>query len=105
MKVLTTQLFITLIFLALSFTSKAQETSTDATVTAQDIKIALGEWKGSLTYMDYQSNEPYTMPANMEVKPGKNDMELILHRIYPNEPKANGKGKFKITDNGQMLNK
>ena len=45
------------------------------------------------------------MPANLEVKPGKNSRELILHRIYPNEPKANGKGKIKISEDGLMLNK
>jgi hypothetical protein len=85
--------------------SAAQEISAEATLTKDDIQLALGDWTGSLTYIDYQSNEPYTMPANMEVKPGKNEMELILYRIYPNEPQANGKGKLKITQNGKMLNK
>ena len=90
----------------LTFSGYAQSTSsTNLQITPQELEIALGDWTGSLTYIDYQSNKPYTMPANLEVKPGKNSRELILHRIYPNEPKANGKGKIKISEDGLMLNK
>ena len=27
-----------------------------------------GTWEGSLTYLDYSSGKPYTMPANVEIK-------------------------------------
>ena len=33
------------------------------TLTANDLSPLLGEWTGSLTYVDYSSNKPYTMPA------------------------------------------
>ena len=38
---------------------------TKYTVNSNDFKAAIGFWKGSLTYLDYASGKPYTMPANI----------------------------------------
>jgi len=73
-------------------------------ITPDDFNILLGDWTGTLTYIDYSSNKPYTMPANLKVKLGKNINQLSLFNIYPNEPKANNKDKLKISDNGAKLN-
>lgn len=73
------------------------------TVTKEDLKTLIGEWTGSLTYIDYRSNKPYTMPANLRVEAGKNDFQLLLFNIYPNEPKANDRSKIKISKNGDKL--
>ncbi len=104
MKNYATIIVLSLVLLLPTLPSLAQQNNGLASVSPEDLKTALGDWTGSLTYIDYQSNEPYTMPANLQVKPGKNESELVLHNIYPNEPKANGKGKFKITAGGQKLN-
>ncbi len=86
-----------------------QSTSTDSIfnriITPDDLKIILGKWTGSLTYIDYSSNKPYTMPADVEVKRGKNEKQLLLITTYPNEPNANSKDKIRISQNGQLLNK
>jgi len=74
------------------------------TVTANDLEPLVGEWTGSLTYVDYSSNKPYTMPANLSASQGKDKNQLSLMYTYPNEPKANSKGKIKITDGGKKLN-
>lgn len=74
-------------------------------VTPDDLKLIFGDWTGTLTYMDYTSNEPYTMPANLVVKEGKNENELLLFITYPNEPKANSKDKIRISKDGTQLNK
>ncbi len=91
---------LTTLFLALSLCAHSQEA-----ITAEDLSLAIGNWEGNLTYLDYQSGEPYTMPANLSVEQGKDKNSLILNYIYPNEPKANSSDKIKITKNGTLLNK
>lgn len=74
-------------------------------ITSEDLKLAIGNWEGSITYLDYQSNKPFTMPANLLVKQGKNENSLVLNNSYPNEPKANNSDKIRIAKNGLLLNK
>jgi hypothetical protein len=85
--------------LLFSFENYAQNT-----VTTDDLKPLLGKWSGTLTYIDYSSSKPYTMPANLNVKQGKNDYHFLLFNSFPNEPKANNKEKLKISKNGEVLN-
>lgn len=73
-------------------------------ITSQDLKILIGEWTGTLTYMDYSTNEPFTMPANVTVKEGKNENQLFLFNEYPNEPQANDKSKVTISKDGKAIN-
>ena len=61
----------TLLFLIFFGATQAQDT-----VVADDLAPLLGEWKGSLTYVDYSSNKPYTMPANLTVKQGKSNIQM-----------------------------
>ena len=102
---------IKLLFLAallLAIEAVAQSTVTNSSenrITSNDLKAVKGEWTGSLTYIDYSSNEPYTMPADLTVEEGKNQFQFILNYRYPNEPKANSKGKFEITKDGTRINK
>jgi hypothetical protein len=74
-------------------------------VTTDDLKTLLGEWAGTLTYTDYGTNKPFTMPANLIVSQGKNNYQLILNINYPKEPNANSKDKIKISKDGSQLNK
>ncbi len=73
-------------------------------VLPEDLKLLIGEWEGSITYLDYQTNKPFTMPANLIVEQGKNKYRLILKNSYPNEPKANNSDKIKIAKDGMLLN-
>ena len=74
------------------------------TISPTDFKSVKGAWTGSLTYIDYSTNKPYTMPANLNIGQGKNENQWGLSYIYPNEPKANSRGKIKISDQGRKLN-
>ncbi|MFT4662991.1 MAG: hypothetical protein ACI9AT_000826 [Ulvibacter sp.] len=76
-----------------------------AKISSEDLKVVIGNWVGSITYLDYQTNKPFTMPANLNVTQGKSDNILLLNNIYPNEPKANSSDKIKIAKNGMLLNK
>ena len=79
--------------------------SVEDRITTNDLKTVIGEWTGSLTYMDYSSNKPYSMPAEVKVEAGKNEFQYILNYSYPNEPKANSKGKFEVSKDGRQVNK
>ncbi len=101
-------IFVILFSILLSSESNAQETSTalpEQIITPEDLSNLLGEWTGRLTYADYSTNKPYTMPVNLIVEPGKNANQLLLFYIYPNEPKANSKDKIVVSKDGMNLNK
>lgn len=73
-------------------------------VTQKDFQLFIGNWKGTLTYLDYSSNKPYTMPADMEVRQLNKSNVFIFSNLYPNEPKANSSDTLTISANGKMLN-
>lgn len=74
------------------------------TVSIKDFKPAFGKWKGTITYLDYTSGKPFTMPCNITVsKDKKNSNQLILAFEYPEEPKANGNDTLKISADGSMI--
>jgi hypothetical protein len=76
----------------------------NATVSVKDFKPAFGKWEGTLTYLDYTSGKPYTMPCNITVsKDESNGSRLILAYEYPNEPKANGNDTIVISTDGRMI--
>ena len=91
---------IATLFLILSLNSYGQ-----TNITSEDLKTIVGNWEGNITYLDYQTGKPYTMPANLIVKQGSNENKLVLKNIYPKEPKANSSDKIKISKNGLLLNK
>jgi len=94
------QIHLILFLLLTSMTSFGQ-----GTITSQDLKNIIGDWEGSLSYLDYQTNKPYAMPAHLNVTQGRDKNRLILNNIYPNEPKANGSYKIKIAKNGHVINR
>ena len=75
-------------------------------ISVKDFKPALGKWTGTLTYLDYTSGKPYTMPANITVSADpQNIRQIILSIEYPDEPKANGNDTLTISSDGKMLNR
>lgn len=92
--------FLFNLFLLFSFSIFSQHR-----VAAEDLKRLIGEWEGQITYLDYQTNKPFTMDANLSVRPGRSDWSLILSNDYPSEPKANNTEKIRVTRKGETLNK
>ena len=74
------------------------------TIVPEDLNILLGDWKGDITYVDYGTNEPFTMPAEMVIKKGKNKYQFQLFINYPKEKNANSKDKIKISKDGTRIN-
>lgn len=62
-----------------------------------------GTWKGTLTYIDYGSEKPYTMPANIIIKPIASSPNYLIENIYPDEPKANSIDTFYVTSDCKMI--
>ena len=75
------------------------------TISPDDLDIISGKWKGTLTYLDYSTNKPFTMPANVSVERGKNAYQVQLFISYPKEPNANSKDRIIISKDGVLLNK
>jgi len=91
---------LTVITYLITFVSHAQNT-----ISPDDLTMISGEWQGTLTYMDYSTNKPFTMPANVTVEQGKNEYQMQLLYKYPNEPNANSRGRIKISKDGLLINK
>ena len=70
------KIIMTILFSLLAFSLFGQEE-----VTTNDLNASFGFWEGELTYLDYQSGKPFRMPANLEVKQGKNKKRLILKNL------------------------
>ncbi|HUR66988.1 MAG TPA: hypothetical protein VMZ03_11630 [Chitinophagaceae bacterium] len=77
----------------------------DPGISVKDLKPALGSWKGTITYKDYTSGKPFTMPANMVVEKDKsNEQRLILRYEYPKEPTANANDTLVFSADKKQIN-
>lgn len=79
--------------------------SSDTLTTTQDFKNLVGCWTGSITYLDYTSNKPFSMPAAMRVKNFGSSSQIIYAMSYPKEPSANSVDTLFITESGRSLNR
>jgi len=71
----------------------------------KDFEKLLGTWQGFLTYLDYSSGKPYTMPANVEIKRVKKTNQFVFSNIYPNETSANSIDTISISSEGKYIHK
>lgn len=85
-------------FFSNSFFSSAQ-----TTITGEDLKPVIGSWSGTLTYLDYSSNKPYTMPAELSVARISKTNNYIFNISFPDEPHANSADTVSISEDGSML--
>ena len=71
-------------------------------VTISELQPVLGAWQGKLTYLDYTSGKPFSMPANVHVAASGNNI-LLLEKTYPKEPQANETDTIIISANGKKF--
>ena len=92
------------LFITILITAGLAFTQLSPVVSVKDFKPAFGKLKGTLTYLDYSSGKPYTMPANITIsRDNNNEQQLILAIVYPDEPKANGNDTLVISNNGLQI--
>jgi hypothetical protein len=91
------QLFL---IMGISFITMA---ATAQSVSSTDLKMMTGNWTGQLTYLDYTSNKQESIKAALAVEM-KNEHILELAYSYPAEKGYGGKDKFRLRENGTMIN-
>ena len=64
----------------------------------KDLAASTGSWHGKLTYLDYTSGKPYTMPANIKISLTADNKGYIMSYEYPKEPQANAKDTTYVND-------
>ena len=95
--------FLSIITIGLSFMACSAQGKTNSTI--NDFNKLQGNWKGSLTYLDYSSGKPYTMPADIKIEGIGTTNQYSFSNIYPNEPKANSIDTFIVSVDGKLINK
>jgi hypothetical protein len=96
-------IYLTFLLILLSIVaSKAQEKTT---ISPKDFEVLVGMWQGSLTYLDYSSGKPYTMPADVEIKRIPKTNSFVFSNLYPKEPKANAADTIIISTDGKYIDK
>jgi len=71
----------------------------------KDFEKLSGSWRGSLTYLDYSSGKPYTMPADIEIKRINKTNKFVFLNIYPKEASANSIDTITISTEGEYIDK
>jgi hypothetical protein len=95
-------IFIAALAFCLSgITAKAQN---NVTISAKDFEPLVGAWDGTLSYLDYTSNKPVNMPAQVDVAmlPGKTG-GIILKNSFSKERNVRWADTLTISANGRML--
>lgn len=69
----------------------------------KDFQSISGYWSGSLTYLDYSSGKPYTMPADIVITRIDQTNQFAFSNSYPNEPSANSVDTLCISPDGKRL--
>ena len=92
------------LYIAILIVAGCAFTQLSPVVSVKDFKPAFGKLKGTLTYLDYSSGKPYTMPANITIsRDNTNDKQIILAFVYPDEPKANSNDTLVISNDGLQI--
>lgn len=74
-------------------------------ITIDDFMMLFGNWQGTLTYLDYSSGKPYTMPADVDIRRMEKTNKIIFSNIYPNESSANSSDTIAIKSDGKHIDK
>lgn len=70
-----------------------------------DFQKISGSWKGSLTYLDYSSGKPYTMPSDLDIQRIDETNKFSFSNIYPNETNANSTDTIVLSEDGKYIDK
>ncbi len=76
-----------------------------AKIKATDLQRLMGaQWKGALTYLDYQNNKKVSIPSNLTVTRSSRDkLSWIFEFQYPKEPQANNRETITLAKDGKTL--
>ncbi len=95
-------LIISTLYFLLTISVGFAQTNTQSVLT--HFKMLVGKWQGTLTYLDYSSGKPYTMPANINMEQIGNTSAFVVFHIYPDEPSANTADTITIYADKKRIN-
>ena len=75
----------------------------DLKTLSKDFQRLSGRWKGTLTYLDYTSGKPYSMPADVYITRVVGTRLYLFSHLYPDEPKANAVDTLRLSPDGKMI--
>jgi len=80
--------------------------SDSAKLKRSDVQLLTGEqWTGTLTYLDYSTNQTVSIRSNLIVSQSKVDkFAWVFDYEYPDEPKANGSKDVLLGKDGRTFN-
>lgn len=96
-------LFFILMISSINIIAQEKVSTEKSVIELVDLQNLLGEWNGTLTYIDYSSKKPFSMPSELNVASKGNNRKFILSYTYPNEPNANDKSKLKVSKDRSLL--
>ncbi|NNE05695.1 MAG: hypothetical protein HKN15_08245 [Xanthomonadales bacterium] len=101
------RIFFSTVFSLLPVSPLAADTDSEqldqVTVSMQDFRILEGEnWEGSLSYLNYGSDQRYSIPVMMAIEI-LNDRSLRFSIRYPGEEQYNDSEKIRISRNGKRV--
>ena len=73
-------------------------------VTNKDFASLIGSWQGTLTYLDYTSNKPFVMPADVQITQVDKTEMYTFANTYPQEPKANENDTIRFSQDRRLIN-
>lgn len=91
---------VTILACIISITAFSQHTPV---LLPADLQAANGKWSGILTYLDYSSNKPVSIPATLLIS-GKDSSCFVWEYDYPKEPGHGSKTEYCIRNGGQYFN-
>ena len=96
----TWRIYLALIALCIGTLAHAQ---TNYKTVVKDFELLSGSWTGSLTYLDYSSGKPYTMPADLLITRIGQTNQFAVENLYPNEKSANATDTLVISKDGKSI--
>lgn len=74
-----------------------------ARVLPSDFVTLVGSWEGKLTYVDYTSHKPVTMPARLNIRQLDDVNAFACAHSYPSEPQANSTDTLILRNSGTVI--
>lgn len=102
---LRASIFVVFLVSFISVSAQNDKAATNDIVTPQQLALLIGDWEGTLTYLNYSDNTEVSIKAKLKAAEGENETQLAMTNIYPDEPGHGGSYTLSITKNGSRLNK
>lgn len=73
--------------------------------TLNDFDKLAGNWHGTLTYLDYSTGKPFTMPADLKIGRIAKTNKFSFSNSYPKESNANSIDTMTVAADGKYIDR